>query len=115
MRQPSPGLPPPEPSPVELGLQQLAKLAAAGAAPDTVTRTVGEIVAGWAGEAEMDAAAAQARVEAMWDSLTKDAANLEEAISDSGDADPAGVALARRSLAALRAAIGALAAVAERF
>lgn len=107
--------PPEEPSPVETALEQLGKLAMAGAAPDTVVQAVGGIVAGWAGEADMDAAAAQVRVGQMWDSLTKDAADLEEAISDAGEGNAASLALARRMLAALRAAIRALAAASERF
>ncbi len=107
---------PEEPSPVETALEQLGKLAMAGAAPDTVVQAVGGIVAGWAGEADMDAAAAaQVRVGQMWDSLTKDAADLEEAISDAGEGNAASLALARRMLAALRAAIRALAAASERF
>ena len=68
--------PPEESSPVETALEQLGKLAMAGAAPDTVVQAVGGIVAGWAGEADMDAAAAQVRVGQMWDSLTRDAADL---------------------------------------
>jgi hypothetical protein len=106
---------PEEPSPVETALEQLGKLAMAGAAPDTVVQAVGGIVAGWAGEADMDAAAAQVRVGQMWDSLTRDAADLEEAISDAGEGNAASLALARRMLAALRAAIRALAAASERF
>lgn len=107
--------PPGEPSPVETALEQLGKLAMAGTAPDTVVQAVGGIVAGWAGEADMDAAAAQVRVGQMWDSLTRDAADLEEAISDAGEGNAASLALARRMLAALRAAIRALAAASERF
>lgn len=104
-----------EPSAVELALQRLAALTTAGASPDAVTRAVGEIVAGWAGEADMDAEAAKARIEAMWDSATKDLADLEEGISDAGEGDSAGLALAGRMRAALRAAVRALAAAGERF
>ena len=101
------------PDAVEAALERLGKLTAAGASPDAVTGMVGEIVAGWAGEADMDAAAAQARIGQMWDSLTKDEADLEEAISDAGEG--ASLAMARRMRAALQAAIRALATVAERF
>ncbi len=107
--------PPGDPSPVETALEQVGKLATAGAAPDVMMQAVGGIVAGWAGEADMDAAAAQVRIGQMWDSLTKDAADLEEAISDAGEGNAASLALARRMLAALRAAIRALAAASEQF
>jgi len=100
---------------VEAALERLSKLTTAGASPDAVTRMIGEIVAGWAGEADMDAAAAQARIGQMWDSLTKDEADLEAAISDAGEGDGASLAMARRMRAALQAAIRALALVAERF
>ncbi|MGI4954710.1 MAG: hypothetical protein ACRYGM_23130, partial [Janthinobacterium lividum] len=103
------------PDPVEAALERLGKLTAAGASADAVTGMVGEIVAGWGGEADMDAAAAQARIGQMWDSLTKDEADLEEAISDAGEGEGASLATARRIRAALQAAIRALAAVAERF
>lgn len=111
----SDGPPGEEPSGVEAALGQLGKLITAGAAPDAVVRAVGEIVAGWAGEADMDAAAAQVRVGQMWDSLTKDTADLEEAISDAGEGGAASLAMAQRMLAALRAAIQALGAASERF
>ncbi|HEY0204107.1 MAG TPA: hypothetical protein VGC15_08165 [Acetobacteraceae bacterium] len=114
MREP-PDAQPGAPDAVEAALERLGKLTAAGASPDAVTQTVGEIVAGWAGEADMDAAAAQARIGQMWDSLTKDEADLEEAISDAGEGDGASLAMARRVRAALQAAIRALAVVAERF
>ena len=103
------------PSAVEAALERLGKLVAAGAAPDKVTGAVGEIVAGWAGEPDMDAAAAQDRVGQMWDSLTKDEADLEAAISDAGEGDAASLGMAWRMKAALQAAIRALAAAAERF
>lgn len=106
---------PGEPSAVEAALERLGKLTATGAAPDAVTRMVGEIVAGWANEADMDSATAQDRIGQMWDSLTKDEADLEEAISDAGEGDAASLAMARRMKAALQAAIRALAAAAERF
>lgn len=110
-----PDAPPGAPDAVEAALEQLGKLTTAGASPDAVTRMVGEIVAGWAGEADMDAATAQTRVGQMWDSLTKDEADLEEAINDAGEGDGASLAMARRRRAALQAAIRALAMVAERF
>ena len=58
----------------------------------------------------MSAAAAQARIEAVWDSLGKDAADLEQQIGDTADPDPAALASARRTLAALQAAVAVLAA-----
>ncbi len=114
MREP-PDAQPDAPDPVEAALERLGKLTAAGASPDAVTQLVGEIVAGWADEADMDAAAAQVRIGQMWDSLTKDEADLEEAISDAGEGDGASLAMARRMRTALQAAIRALAAAAERF
>jgi hypothetical protein len=114
MREP-PDAQPGVPDAVEAALERLGKLTAAGASPDAVTQMVGEIVAGWAGEADMDAATAQARIGQMWDSLTKDEADLEEAINDAGEGDGASLAMARRMGAALQAAICALATVAERF
>ena len=98
------------PSPVDDALAELGTLAAAGAGPERMVQAVGAIVAGWATEAEMDAGVAQARIERMWDSLGKDAANLEEAISDTTDAGMQALAGAMRTLAALQAAVAALAA-----
>lgn len=117
--EPSPSEPcPPEPSPADDALALLGKLAAAGAPPARVTQAVGEIVAGWAGEPDMDAGAAQARIERLWDSLGKDAADLQESISDAPEGGGPGAAqaltAARRTLAALNAAITALAAAHER-
>ena len=106
---------PGEPPAVEAALEQLGKLTSAGTAPDAVIRLVGEIIAGWADEVDMDAATAQDRISQMWDSLTKDEADLEEAISDAGEGDPEAIAMARRMRAALQAAVRALAAAAERF
>ncbi len=104
-----------EPSAVEAALDRIGKLAAAGAAPDAVVRVVGEVVAGWAGEADMDAETAQARISEMWDSLTKDEADLEEAINDAGEGATDGLAMAGRMRAALQAAIQTLAAASARF
>ena len=104
-----------EPSAVEAALERVGKMAAAGAAPDAVVGLVGEVVAGWAAEADMDAETAQARITEMWDSLTKDEADLEEAISDAGDGNAVGLALAQRMRAALQAAIQTLAAASARF
>ena len=103
------------PAAVEAALERLGKLAASGAAPDKVTGTVGEIVAGWADEPDMDAGTAQDRIGQMWDSLTKDEADLEAAISDAGEGNAASLAAAQRMRAALQAAIHALAAASERF
>lgn len=106
--------PSPSPSPVDDALDQLARLAAAGASPERVTEMVGGIVAGWASEADMGPAAAQARIGQLWDSLGKDAADLEERISDAPGGDGPALASARRALAALQAAVTALAAAHER-
>jgi len=100
---------PTEPSPIEDALERLGKLTAAGAPPERVTQAVGEIVAGWALEADMDAAAAQARIERLWDSVSSDAADLQEQISDAPGADAQALAGAKRILAALHAAVTALA------
>lgn len=100
----------PEPTPVDDALAQLGKLVAAGAPPDRVTAAVGDLIAGWAAEAEMDAAAARERIERLWDSVSKDAADLEEQISDAEGVTPQALAGAERMLAALRAAVTALAA-----
>ena len=102
-----------EAGPAELLLVEVGRMAAAGAAPDRVTATVGAAIAGWAEEADMDMLSARIRVEQVWDSLSKDAADLQEAIAD---ADGGGQALAgaKRSLAALQAAVAALAAAHDR-
>lgn len=97
-------------SPTDAALDRLGRLVAAGTPPERVTRAVGEIVVGWAGEPDMDAGAARARVELLWDSLSKDAADLEAQISDDPGADGRAVAGARRALAAMQAAVAALAA-----
>lgn len=103
------------PSPLDDALAHLGGLAAAGAAPERVTRVVGEVVAGWAAEADMDAATARTRIERLWDSLGNDAAGLEEQINDAAaGADTHALAQARRVLAALQAAVAALAAAHER-
>lgn len=106
---------PAEPSPTEDALVHLAKLTAAGAPPERITEAVGDIVAGWASEADMDAAAAQARIERLWDSVSKDATELDEQISDAAPgADAQALAGAKRTLTALQAAVTALAAAHER-
>ena len=96
-------------SPVEAALAEIGKLAAAGAPQDQVVQLVGETVASWAGEEDMSPEAARNRIEQVWDSLGKDAADLEEAISDGANA-----AGAERPLGVLRAAIAALAAAHDR-
>ncbi len=105
---------PTEPSPVDAALAHLGRLTAAGTPPERVIQTVGEIVAGWAGEPDMDAETARARTERLWDSLSKDAADLEEQISDTAGPDVQALAGAKRMLAALQAAVAALAAAHER-
>lgn len=103
-----------EPSAVDAALAQLGRLTAAGTAPERVIQAVGEIVAGWAGEPDMDAETARARAERLWDSVSKDAADLEEQISDTDRPDAHALAEAKRVLAALQAAVAALAAAHER-
>lgn len=105
---------PTEPSPTDAALDRLGKLVAAGSPPERVTGTVGEIVAGWADEPDVDAAVARARVERLWDSLSKDAADLQEQIADATGADARALAAAERVLAAMQAAVAALAAAHER-
>ena len=104
----------PDPSPTDAALARLGKLAASGAPPERVAQEVGEMIAAWAEEDGMDAAAARDRVELLWDSVSKDAADLEEAINDAeGDTSRGGapdLANARRALAAMQAAVATLAA-----
>ena len=97
-------------SPMDAALARLGKLTGAGTAPERVMQEVGELVAGWAAEAEMDAATAQERIELLWDSMSKDAADLEEAINDADGAGGQDLANAKRVLAATQAAVAALAA-----
>lgn len=89
-------------------------MAASGAPADRVTSAVGAAIASWADEADMDAATARARVEQVWDSVGKDAADLEAAISDAEGSGGQGLVAAKRSLAALQAAVAALAAAHDR-
>ena len=100
----------PDPSPTDDALAQLGKLTGAGAPPERVVQEVGGLVAAWAEEAGMDAVTAQERVERLWDSLSKDAADLEEQINDADGADAQALAGARHVLAAMQAAVAALAA-----
>lgn len=103
------------PSPVEGALAELGRLAATGTPAERMVAAVGALVAGWADEADMDAGVARDRVEQMWDSLGKDAADLQAAISDAGDGGGQALVAAKRTLSALQAAVGALAAVHGRF
>ena len=100
----------PDPSPTDDALARLSKLTVAGTPPERVVQEVGEMVAAWAGEAEMDAATAQERIGLLWDSMSKDAADLEEAISDADGTEGEDLASAKRVLAAMQAAVNALAA-----
>jgi hypothetical protein len=101
---------PTEISPTDDALARIGKLVAAAAPADRVTQAVGEIIASWAQEADMGPAAAQARIEQLWDSVSRDAADLQEQISDAAGANSQALAGAQRMLAALQAAVGALAA-----
>ena len=104
----------PDPKAIDDALARLGKLTAVGASPASIAQAVGAIVAGWAAEPEIDAGAAQVRIERLWDSLGKDAADLQAQISDADG--PGGPALltAKRRLAAMQAAVAALAAAHER-
>lgn len=101
-------------SPADAALARLGSLTAAGTPPERVIQAVGEIVAGWAGEPDMNPEIARARTELLWDSVSKDAAELEEQIGDASGPDTPGLGEARRVLAAMQAAVAALAAVHER-
>lgn len=100
----------PDPSPTDDALVRLGKLTGAGASPGRVVQEVGDLVAAWAEEAGMDAATAQERIGLLWDSMSKDAADLEAAISDADGAGGQDLATAERVLAATQAAVAALAA-----
>jgi hypothetical protein len=93
----------------DIALAQLGKLITAGASPDLVTRTIGEIVSAWATEPEMDAVSAAARIELLWDSLSRDAADLQEQISDAPAREDQALSMAKRALTAMQAAVAALA------
>ena len=99
---------PTEPSPLDEAQARLSKLAAAGAPPARVTLEVGELIAGWASEADMAGVTAQARIERLWDGFTRDASELQEQISDADRLETAALGLARRQLAALQAIVAAL-------
>ena len=103
-----------EPSPLDEAQARLSGLAAAGAPPARLTLEVGDVIAGWASEADMDGTVAQARIERLWDGFTRDASDLQEQISDAGGAETSALRLAQRQLAALRAIVAALQAAHER-
>lgn len=103
-----------EPAPVDAALARLGRLTSAGTPPETVIQAVGEIVASWAGEPDMHAETARARTERLWDSMSKDAADVEEQVGDSDGADAQALAHAKRVLVAMQAAVAALAAAHER-
>lgn len=88
----------------------LSRLAAAGAPPARIAQEVGTLVAGWASEPDMAGGTALARIECLWDGFTRDAAELQEQISDAAGPDRQALRLARQQLAALRAVAAALAA-----
>ena len=95
-------------------LARLGKLIDVGLSPELIVHEVGAIIAGWANEPDMDAGVAQARIERLWDSLSKDAADLQERVVDVEGGDAQSLAQARRVLAAMNAAVMALAAAHER-
>ncbi len=88
----------------------LSRLAATGAPPARIAQEVGALVAGWASEPDMAGGTALARIECLWDGFTRDAAELQEQISDAAGPDKQALKLARQQLAALRAVAAALAA-----
>ena len=95
-------------------LEHLSKLISARMAPDRIAMAIGAMVAAWALEPDMDPAAAQHRVGLLWDSVSKDAADLQEQIADAEGATPQAASDARRALATMNAIVAALAAVNER-
>jgi len=97
-----------EPSPLGDAQARLSTLAAAGVTPARMAHEIGKLISGWASEMDMDAAVAQARIDLLWDGFTRDAADLQEQISDAGGADIPAFAMARRQLAALQAIVAAL-------
>ncbi len=105
---------PPEATPMEEAQARLSKLAAAGAPAARVTLEVGDLVAGWASEADMAGVTAVARMEALWDGFTREAAELQEQISDAEGSESQALELAQRQLAALQAIVAALQAAHER-
>ncbi len=72
------------------------------------------MIAGWADEPEMNPATAQVRIERLWDSLSKDAADLQEQIANTDGGDVQATAQARKALVAMTAAVEALAAAHSR-
>lgn len=88
----------------------LSRLAAAGAPPARMAQEVGALVAGWASEPDMAGSTALTRIECLWDGFARDAAELQEQISDAVDPDKQALKLARQQLAALHAVAAALAA-----
>jgi hypothetical protein len=99
----------PSDDPTDDALAALLKLATAGVPPDRIVQTIGSMIAAWAEEADMTPAAAQLRIERLWDVLGKDTDDLQASISDAEGEGPA-LTAANRSLAALQAAVAALAA-----
>ena len=104
----------PSPSAEEDALAVLGKLIASGSSPAQITREIGTLIAGWAKEPEMNPAIAQIRIERLWDSLSKDAADLQEQIADADCEAAQATAQARKALVAMTAAVDALAAAYDR-
>lgn len=102
-----------EPTPssaTDAAIAKLNKLIAAGASADLVARTIGDIVTEWASESDMDAVTAAARIETLWDSLSRDAADLREQISDAPNRNDPLLPAAKRMLNTMHAAVATLAA-----
>ncbi len=100
---------PRDPSPGDDALAYLGKLIASGTSPERITHDIGALIAGWAVEPDMDPGAAQARIERLWDSISKDAADLQEQIADAREEDAGWLSAARRVLTAMNAVVAALA------
>ncbi len=103
-----------DPTPMDEAQARLTKLAAAGAPAARVTIEVGDVVAGWASEADMASVTALARMEALWDGFTREASDLQEQISDAEGSGSPALDLAQRQFAALQAIVAALQAAHER-
>ena len=97
------------PSPVAAALDRLARLAAAGSAPDRMVREAQNLIADWRREPDLDASALRERLEEMRDSLSEGVASAEEAVDDVDTSDKAAAKQAQGSLKALQAVRDAVA------
>jgi hypothetical protein len=95
----------------EAALGSLAAFVATGPAPDRVIEAIGAMIAGWAEEPEMSDDVMQMRVERLWDSFSRDAADLQAQLADAEGTEGVEVNRGRRVLVALDAAVMVLARV----